>query len=87
MKLRSPLPAWLKAGRAHVRMSVESVDEKSKRHRLSATPEMPPNAKPHLRKSAGTIPIASSAIQKAIRLRRHKEMNPGDSIIADIALE
>lgn len=40
MKLLSPLPAWLKPGRAHVLMSVASVDEKPKRQKLSATPEM-----------------------------------------------
>jgi hypothetical protein len=40
IKLLSPLPAWLKPGRAHVLMSVESVDEKPKRRKLSATPEM-----------------------------------------------
>ena len=40
MKLLSPLPAWLKPGRAHVLMSVESVDEKPRRQKLTATPEM-----------------------------------------------
>ena len=40
MKLLSPLPAWLKPGRAHVLMSVESVDEKPKRQKLTASPEM-----------------------------------------------
>jgi hypothetical protein len=40
MKLLSPLPAWLKPGRAHVLMSVESVDEKPKRRKLTASPEM-----------------------------------------------
>jgi hypothetical protein len=35
-----PLPAWLKPGRAHVLMSVESVDEKPKRRKLTASPEM-----------------------------------------------
>lgn len=40
IKLLSPLPAWLKPGRAHVLMSVESVDEKPKRRKRSATPEM-----------------------------------------------
>jgi len=40
IKLLSPLPAWLKPGRAHVLMSVESVDEKAKRRKRSATPEM-----------------------------------------------
>jgi hypothetical protein len=40
LKRLSPLPAWLKPGRAHVLMTVESVEEKPKRHKLTATPEM-----------------------------------------------
>ncbi len=40
MKLLSPLPAWLKPGYAHVLMSVESVYEKPKRQKLTASPEM-----------------------------------------------
>ncbi len=36
----SPLPAWLKPGRAHVLMTVESVEAKPKRQKLTATPEM-----------------------------------------------
>jgi len=39
VKLLSPLPAWLKPGRAHVLMAVESVEEKPKRQKLTATPE------------------------------------------------
>ena len=40
VKLLSPLPAWLKPGRAHVLMTVESVEETPKRRKLTATPEM-----------------------------------------------
>ncbi len=40
VRLLSPLPAWLKPGRAHVLMTVESVEEKPKRLKLTATPEM-----------------------------------------------
>ncbi len=42
VKLLSPLPAWLKLGRAHVLMTVESVEEedKTKHGKLTATPEM-----------------------------------------------
>ena len=40
VKLLSPLPAWLKPGRAHVLMTVESDEEKPKRQKLTATPEM-----------------------------------------------
>ncbi len=40
VRLLSPLPAWLKPGRAHVLMTVESVEEKPKRRQLTATPEM-----------------------------------------------
>jgi hypothetical protein len=40
MKLLSPLPAWLKPGRAHVLMSVEPLEEKPSRRKLTATPEM-----------------------------------------------
>jgi hypothetical protein len=39
VKLLSPLPGWIKPGRAHVLMTVESVDEKP-RQKLTATPEM-----------------------------------------------
>lgn len=40
MRMLSPLPAWLKPGRAHVLMTVESVEEKPKRRKLTASPEM-----------------------------------------------
>ncbi len=40
VRLLSPLPAWLKPGRAHVLMTVESVEDKPKRLKLTATPEM-----------------------------------------------
>lgn len=40
VRLLSPLPGWLKPGRAHVLMTVESVEEKPKRQKLTATPEM-----------------------------------------------
>lgn len=40
VKLLSPLPAWLKPGRAHVLMTVESMEEKPLRRKLTATPEM-----------------------------------------------
>ena len=40
VKLLSPLPAWLKPGRAHVLMTVDSEEEKPKRQKLTATPEM-----------------------------------------------
>jgi hypothetical protein len=40
VKLLSPLPSWLKPGRAHVRMTVESLEEMPKRQKLTATPEM-----------------------------------------------
>ena len=40
MKLLSPLPAWLKPGRAHVLMTVESMQGKQKSQKLTATPEM-----------------------------------------------
>jgi hypothetical protein len=40
VRLLSPLPAWCKPGRAHVLMTVESVEEKPKRQKLTATPEM-----------------------------------------------
>ena len=40
VKLLSPLPAWLKPGRAHVLMTVESEEENPKRQKLTATPEM-----------------------------------------------
>jgi len=34
VRLLSPLPAWLKPGRAHVLMTVESVEEKPKGQKL-----------------------------------------------------
>ena len=41
VKLLSPLPAWLKPGRAHAQLTLVSVNgEKSKRPKLTATPEM-----------------------------------------------
>jgi hypothetical protein len=40
MRLLSPLPAWLKPGRAHVLMTVESAQEKPQLEKLTATPEM-----------------------------------------------
>ncbi len=40
VRLLSPLPAWCKPVRAHVLMTVESVEEKPKRQKLTATPEM-----------------------------------------------
>ncbi|MEO5913853.1 MAG: hypothetical protein ABIS50_06445 [Luteolibacter sp.] len=40
VRLLSPLPAWLKPGRAHVLMTVESVEEIPQRWKLTATPEM-----------------------------------------------
>ena len=40
VKLLSPLPAWLKPGRAHVLMTVESLEETPQRRKLTATPEM-----------------------------------------------
>ena len=40
VRLLSPLPPWLKPGRAHVLMTVESVEEKPKRGKLTASPEM-----------------------------------------------
>ena len=39
VKLLSPLPAWLKPGRARILMTVESVEEKPKRQKLAATPD------------------------------------------------
>ena len=39
MRLLSPMPVWLKPGRAHVLMTVESVQEQPKRQKLTATPE------------------------------------------------
>jgi hypothetical protein len=35
VRLLSPLPAWLKPGRAHVLMTVKSVEEKPKRQKLN----------------------------------------------------
>ena len=40
VRLLSPLPAWPKPGRAHVLMTVESVEEKPTRRKLTASPEM-----------------------------------------------
>jgi hypothetical protein len=42
LRLLSPLPAWLKPGRAHVLMTVEAVQGQThpKRQKLTATPEM-----------------------------------------------
>lgn len=40
LRLLSPLPTWLKPGRAHVLMTVESVEETPKRRKLTASPEM-----------------------------------------------
>jgi hypothetical protein len=40
VKLLSPLPAWLKPGRAHVLMTVESEEDKPRRQKLTATAEM-----------------------------------------------
>lgn len=42
LRLLSPLPEWLKLGRAHVLMTVEALPEQSqpKRQKLTATPEM-----------------------------------------------
>ena len=40
VRLLSPLPAWLKPGRAHVLLTVESEEEKPKLQKLTATPAM-----------------------------------------------
>lgn len=40
LRLLSPLPAWLKPGRAHVLLTVESEEEKPKSQKLAATPAM-----------------------------------------------
>ncbi len=43
VRLLSPLPAWLKPGRAHALLTVvmsAEADEKPKRQKLTATPEM-----------------------------------------------
>ncbi len=40
VKLLSPLPAWLKPGRVHVLMTVESVQEEPKRQKLTSSPEV-----------------------------------------------
>ena len=42
VKLLAPLPAWLKPGRAHVLMTVESAHGQNppQRQKLTATPEM-----------------------------------------------
>jgi hypothetical protein len=39
VKLLSPLPAWLKPGRAHVLMTVESVQEEPKRQKSTVKPD------------------------------------------------
>lgn len=39
LRLLSPLPAWLKPGRAHVRLTVESVQEQPKRQKISGKPD------------------------------------------------
>jgi hypothetical protein len=39
VKLLSPLPAWLKPGRAHVLMRVESVQEEPKRQKSTVKPD------------------------------------------------
>ena len=39
VKLLSPLPAWLKPGRAHVLMTVESVQEEPKRREFDDRPD------------------------------------------------
>ncbi len=39
VKLLSPLPAWLKPGRAHVLMTVESVQEEPKRKKSNDKPD------------------------------------------------
>jgi hypothetical protein len=39
VKLLSPLPAWLKPGRAHVLMTVESVQEEPKRQQSTGKPD------------------------------------------------
>ncbi len=40
VKLLSPLPTWLKPGRAHVLITLESLENKPKRQKLTATSEM-----------------------------------------------
>lgn len=40
LKLLSPLPAWLKPGRAHVLMSVELIGDNPKHRKFTASPEM-----------------------------------------------
>lgn len=42
LRLLSPLPAWLKPGRAHVLMTVEALPEQNqpKSQKLTASPEM-----------------------------------------------
>ena len=39
VKLLSPLPAWLKPGRVHVLMTVESVQEEPKRQKSIGKPD------------------------------------------------
>lgn len=39
VRLLSPLPAWLKPGRAHVRMTVESVQEVPKTQKSNGKPD------------------------------------------------
>jgi hypothetical protein len=39
VRLLSPLPAWLKPGRAHVRMTVGPVQEVQKRQKITGKPD------------------------------------------------
>jgi hypothetical protein len=39
VRLLSPLPAWLKPGRAHVLMTVETVEEMPKHQKLTGKPD------------------------------------------------
>lgn len=39
LRLLSPLPAWLKPGRAHVRLTVESVQEQPKHQKTTEKPD------------------------------------------------
>ena len=60
MRLLSPLPAWLKPGRAHVLMTVESVQEKPQRQKLTATPE--------------TIARRAAALEKIRKLNPYRDI-------------
>ena len=60
MRLLSPLPAWLKPGRAHVLMTVESVLEKPQRQKLTATPE--------------TIARRAAALEKLRKLNPYRDI-------------